>query len=136
MLAIMQMVKHQHDVHVDILFMSSLVPWSFAIYFGYVTFNTDTYNLRGSLNANVGSEHAACGQNYKVKSKSGGAGNKRPSQNLEEQDWTGPMQQAALDQPVNFLRFKALGEGDGRKFGWREQAINETARKMLNSESS
>ena len=63
MLAIMQMVKHQHEVHVDILFMSSLVPWSFAIYFGYVTFNTDTYNLRGSLNANVGSEHDACGHN-------------------------------------------------------------------------
>ena len=77
MLAIMQMVKHQHEINVDILFMSSLVPWSFAIYFGYVTFNTDTYNLRGSLNANVGSEHAACGHNCKVKSKSGGAGNNK-----------------------------------------------------------
>ena len=71
MLTILQMVEHQHVLQIDILFMSLLVPWSFAIYFGYVTFNTDTYNLRGSLNANVGSEHAACGQNYKVKSKYG-----------------------------------------------------------------
>ena len=82
MLAIMQMVKHKHDIHVDILFMSQLVPWTFAIYFVYITFNTDTYNLHGSIrieapNSGVRSEHAACGHNCKVKSKSGGAGNNK-----------------------------------------------------------
>ena len=79
MLVIAQMVEHQHIIQFDILFMSSLVPWSFAFYVGYVTFNTDTYNLHGSIrieaqNAGVGSEHAACGHNCKAKSKSGGAG--------------------------------------------------------------